>query len=132
VLLSIKPRFADAIMRGEKKVEFRRRLWKSTVDTVVVYSTEPEKRIVGYFSVSFVDLASPTELWRRHGGVGAIGRDEYRTYYAGTTSGVAVGVGRVHRLDKGRELRSITRLNRPPQSFAYLDRTTMSRLHALH
>lgn len=132
VLLSIKPRFAHAIMRGEKKVEFRRRLWKSDVDTVVVYATEPEKRIVGYFRVTFIDAASPTELWRRHGTVGGIGHDEYRSYYAGTTSGVAVGVGEVRRLAKGGGLRSITRLHRPPQSFAYLDRTALSRLHALH
>jgi predicted transcriptional regulator len=80
-------------MRGEKKVEFRRRLWKSDVGTVVVYATEPEKQIVGYFTVSFLDLDSPTQLWRRHGDVGAIGRGEYRTYYAGATSGAAVGVG---------------------------------------
>lgn len=131
VLLSIKPRFAHAIMRGEKKVEFRRRPWKSDVDTVVVYATEPEKQIIGYFTVSFVDLASPTELWRRHGSVGAIGREEYRSYYSGATSGVAVGIGAVRRLYEGRGLRSITPLERPPQSFAYLDRGVVSRLQPL-
>ena len=132
VLLSIKPRFAHAIMRGEKKVEFRRRLWKSDVDTVVVYATDPEQRIIGYFTVSFLDLASPSELWRRHGRVGAIGHAEYRSYYAGTTNGVAVGVGAVRRLENGGGLRSITHLDRPPQSFAYLDRAAMTRLEALH
>ena len=132
VLLSIKPRFAHAIMRGEKKVEFRRRLWKSDVDTVVVYATEPEKQILGYFTVSFLDLDSPMQLWRRHGGVGAIGRAEYRTYYAGATSGAAVGVGTVRPFAMGHSLRSVTRLQRPPQSFAYLDRDAVARLRELH
>ena len=131
VLLSIKPRFADAIMRGEKTVEFRRRPWKAEVDTVVVYATSPARKIVGYFTVSFVDLASPSSLWRRHGSVGGIPRREYRSYYAGATSGVAVGVGVVRRLRDGEGLRALTSLQHPPQSFAYLDRTTLSRLDAL-
>ena len=131
VLLSIKPRFADAIMRGEKKVEFRRRLWKADVDTVVVYASSPAKKVIGYFTVTFIDLASPGRLWRRHGSVGAIPLDEYRSYYAGTTSGVAVGVGAVRRLRDGEGLRSATGLRKAPQSFAYLDRTKLSRLHGL-
>lgn len=131
VLLSIKPRFAEAIMRGEKRVEFRRRPWKSDVGTVVVYSTSPARKIVGYFTVTFVQLASPDRLWREHGGVGAIARHEYRDYYAGAAVGVAVGVGAVHRLRSEKRLQSVTGLQKPPQSFAYLDQATLSRLHAL-
>jgi hypothetical protein len=33
--------------------------------------------------------------------VGAIGHAEYRSYYAGTTNGVAVGVGAIRRLENG-------------------------------
>jgi predicted transcriptional regulator len=131
VLLSIKPRFANAIMRGEKKVEFRRRLWKANVDTVVVYASSPTKKVIGYFNVSFVDLGSPRGLWNRHGGVGSIALNEYLSYYAGTTSGVAVGVGKVHRLKGVGGLRAATGLKRAPQSFAYLERSTISRLQAL-
>ena len=131
VLLSIKPQFANAIMRGEKKVEFRRRLWKSDVDTVVVYASSPTKKVIGYFRVSFVDQGSPRRLWSRHGSVGSIELAEYLTYYAGATSGVAVGVGKVHRLRDTEGLHEATGLKRPPQSFAYLDRSMLCRLHAL-
>jgi len=118
-------------MRGEKKVEFRRRLWKADVDTVVVYASHPEKRIVGYFKISFLDLGSPTALWRRHGEVGVIQRDDYRSYYSGATSGVAVGVGEVRTFADRHDLRSVTHLERAPQSFAYLDREESARLRDL-
>lgn len=118
-------------MRGEKKVEFRRRLWKSDVDTVVVYASSPTKKVIGFFRVSFVDHGSPQRLWNRHGSVGSIDLGEYLTYYAGTRNGIAVGVGKVHRLRDTEGLQEATGLERAPQSFAYLDRSTLSRLHAL-
>lgn len=40
VILSIKPRYADAIMRGEKRYEFRCSLFKNPdVDRAFIYAT---------------------------------------------------------------------------------------------
>ncbi len=40
-LLSIRPQYADAIFRGEKRFEFRRAMFRKEVDVVVVYTTSP-------------------------------------------------------------------------------------------
>jgi predicted transcriptional regulator len=54
VLLSTKPRFAEAIMGGEKHVEFRRVRCRRDVKVVLVYATSPIQRLLGYFEVSFI------------------------------------------------------------------------------
>lgn len=48
VILSIKPRFARAIMDGSKRYELRRRIFKNeNVDTAYIYATSPVKKIIG-------------------------------------------------------------------------------------
>src|SRR2546427_5834830 len=43
VLLSIKPEFVAAILRGEKRYEFRRRIFRRSIGVVVVYATRSEE-----------------------------------------------------------------------------------------
>ena len=49
VLLSIKPEFVSSIFKGEKRFEYRRTIFKSPVERVVIYETSPTKKIVGEF-----------------------------------------------------------------------------------
>jgi len=50
-ILSIKPQYANAILKKEKTVEFRKKVFKNEVDRVYIYSSSPVKRIVGYFTI---------------------------------------------------------------------------------
>ena len=52
VILSIKPIYAQAIMNGTKKVEFRKKIFKRPVDKIFVYSSSPEQKIIGFFTIS--------------------------------------------------------------------------------
>ncbi|HET6989695.1 MAG TPA: ASCH domain-containing protein, partial [Bacteroidia bacterium] len=56
VLLSIKPKYAKAIIDGKKKVEFRKLPFKLNVNKVYIYSSAPEQKIIGYFT--FDDIIS--------------------------------------------------------------------------
>lgn len=50
VLLSIKPRFAEAILDGRKKYEFRKNKFsEKDINCVYIYSTSPIRKIVGIF-----------------------------------------------------------------------------------
>jgi predicted transcriptional regulator len=129
VLLSVRPKFAEALMAGTKRVEFRRVRFRRPVRAVVVYATAPVARVVGYFEVAFVQESSPSAIWRRHARVGGISPPEYKRYYAGSTRAVAIGVGKVSRLPDGLTLNSLERGARPPQSFRYLSSDTLARLH---
>ena len=63
VLLPIKPEYANAIFTGEKRVEFRKKEFGRPVSHIVVYSSSPEKKVLGYFKISFVDVANPMTAW---------------------------------------------------------------------
>src|SRR2546421_6708826 len=64
-LLSIKPEFVEAILRGEKRYEFRRSIFKRPITVVLVYATVPIRRVVGEFRVESIISDSPHRLWRR-------------------------------------------------------------------
>ena len=56
VLLSIHPEFADRIFDGSKTIELRRISLPPELKHVVVYSTAPVMKIVGYFDVDDLSL----------------------------------------------------------------------------
>lgn len=129
-VLSIHPEYAHGILAGTKRVEFRRRAFGQPVTHVVVYATAPESRVLGYFAVDGVDVASPRELWRRHGGHGLISKEKFVEYFAGRTAGYAIRVGDVVRLETPQKLRVATGHETPPQSFAYVPPKKAQRLLA--
>ena len=47
ILLSIKPEYANKIMSGEKKFEYRKAAPQKNVDTILIYSTKPQGIILG-------------------------------------------------------------------------------------
>jgi len=64
VILSIKPKYVKRIFNGTKKYEFRKRIFKNpNIDTIIIYSTSPVKRIVGYFLIDKIIKKSPKNLW---------------------------------------------------------------------
>jgi len=50
LLLSVQPIWADLIVEGRKTIELRRKKPKRIVvgDSVFIYSTSPEKKVIGY------------------------------------------------------------------------------------
>lgn len=84
ILLAIEPRFAEKILNGEKRYEFRTIAPKADVKTVYLYASAPVKRIVGKFDVQTIYRGrSPDELWRVTRDAAGIDYAEYHTYSAG-------------------------------------------------
>jgi predicted transcriptional regulator len=119
ILLSIHPRFAQAILSGEKTVEFRRTGFRRTVSSVIVYETAPTSRIVGSFVLDEHVKASPSELWAKFSEESGLTKREFFDYFAGCAAGLALRVGRVIRFSSPVELAAIGKIT-PPQSFRYL------------
>ncbi len=118
--MSIHPAYADAILAGIKRVEFRKRRLAPDVSTVLIYATLPVGRMIGAFEVLGHDVAPPDELWDRHSQHAGISKTGYREYYAQTQAAVGILIGRVQRLPQPRMLTELHGLSRPPQSFSYL------------
>ena len=51
-LISIKPKYVEEIINKNKKYEYRKSIFKKDIDKVYIYSTRPNKQIVGYFKYS--------------------------------------------------------------------------------
>ncbi len=124
-LLSIKPHYANAILDGKKKVEFRKRKFGKAVSHVILYATAPIMRIVGWFRVGPLHELSPERLWRRFSAVGGISREDFSAYYSGVSSGVAIAVADAQRLKKPLALKRISS-SPPPQSYSYLPASVLS------
>ncbi|MEV5961612.1 ASCH domain-containing protein [Kribbella sp. NPDC051952] len=118
--MSIHQEFADAILSGEKTVEFRKRPVAPDVTHVVIYVTQPVSAIVGIFEVRRQVTESPARLWRRFGKVAGISRQRFFQYYHGRTCGTGIEVARVQPLETPLTLSGLG-LTRPPQSYQYLD-----------
>jgi type I restriction enzyme S subunit len=55
VLLSIKPKYANQIVKGNKKYEFRKSVFKNRdLEMVYIYSSSPVKRIIGAFAIKMI------------------------------------------------------------------------------
>jgi predicted transcriptional regulator len=68
MLLALKPRWADAILRGVKTAEVRRSAPRARPGTpVLLYASSPVQRVVGACIIASVDEATPAALWERHG-----------------------------------------------------------------
>lgn len=126
-LLPIRPQYATAIMRGEKRVEFRRRGFSRDVEFVVVYASSPVQKILGLFRISGIAEGHPQELWDRYADVGAIGLDAFTRYYAGAEHACAIGIDRVCVFQTPLSLSALGE-RRAPQSFKYIDLEDLARL----
>lgn len=119
-LMSIRPRFASAILDGSKRIEFRKRRLADDVDTVVIYTTAPVKAVTGEFRIADQVSGTPDELWGRFGDVGGIDPAAFFDYYDGHSQAVGILIDDVTVYDAPRPLGSVDPGARPPQSFKYL------------
>ena len=122
VLLSVKPRFAEAILAGEKTFEFRRALFRrQDIKTVVLYASSPTRQVVGEFTIDEVLSLGLEALWGATSDGGGIDRLFFDRYFEGRTTGHALKVKRTRRYSAPLCLRKDLGIQHPPQSFCYLE-----------
>ena len=132
VLLSMHPRYVQAILDGHKRVEFRKAAFRRNVQLAVMYATSPVMKIVGFFEVTKIDKGSPQTVWRRYGKLGSTDEAFFFSYYGSRKSAIAISIGEVTKLERPLSLSEFHESVRPPQSFRYLSRADIKRLSQLH
>ena len=132
VVLSLKPRFAEAILAGDKTVELRRTVPKIVVPTLaLLYATTPVRALLGTCVVTSVRSADLAVLWREYGSRSDLRYHEFQQYFEGVEVGAALVLTQPQAFGRRvplQDLRARPRGFRPPQSFAYLDAKTGDRL----
>lgn len=133
LVLSLKPRFAEAILAGTKTVEVRRVRPRITVQTLaLMYASGNARALVGTCMVRSVTRYPADELWHLHGADTALSRTEFDAYLQGRDSGVALLLESAEPLAAPISLHTLRRAHgfRPPQSFAYVSHAQRRRLLA--
>ena len=120
-ILSIKPIYANQILAGTKKVEFRKRKFKENVRRVYIYASVPIKQIVGYFTFTEMDEDTPANLWEKYKSVGGIAEKDFFNYYANNESGCALVIKTVIPFEQGKSPNDFIDDFVPPQSYIYFD-----------
>lgn len=132
VVLSLKPRFAEAILAGDKTVELRRTVPKIVVPTLaLLYAATPVRALLGTCIVTSVRSAELAVLWREYGSRSDLRYHEFQQYFEGVDVGAALTLTEPRPLGRKiplRDMRVKPRSFRPPQSFAYVDAKTGDRL----
>lgn len=132
-LISIHPEYADKILAGEKRLEYRRRWAAIPVDVLVIYATAPVQRVVGLAKIESVFHGSKTRLWelgKDYGG--GISRRKLYAYLAGKKEAVAIALGSCHAFDVALDPHVLfDSAFKPPQSFRYLKPAEITRINKL-
>ncbi|MBN2909144.1 ASCH domain-containing protein [Polycladomyces sp. WAk] len=121
VLLSIKPEFVKKIFSGEKKYEYRKVIFKKAVSKIVVYSTKPEAKLIGEFSIEDILCDTPEEIWKETKKESGISYSFFKSYFQNHDEGYAIKIGDIHLYSEPIDPKLIDHNFRPPQSFCYVD-----------
>ncbi len=126
VMLSIRPRYAEAIIRGDKTIELRRTRIHATAGTLVVlYSSSPTRSVLGTAVLDEIIEAQPAELWPRVKDEAGVTQVEFDRYFENAARGYGLRLRDAVALATPTPLHSI-RANaglEPPQSFRYVTRS---------
>jgi predicted transcriptional regulator len=129
LLLSVRPRYAHAILNGTKTAEIRRQCPAVHPGTlVIIYATKPVGAIVGTARVADTNCGNLADMWEQHHTSTGITRAEYDAYLSGIETAHLLLLQRVQRLEPLltlEQIRSATTFQ-PPQSYRYLSH------HMLH
>lgn len=123
VLLSIKPEFVDKIFTGEKQFEYRKVIFlRKDVEKVIIYSTLPEGKIVGEFSVEKIITDTPKMIWSQTKSKSGIDKKFFDEYFSGRSRAHAIKIGNVRKYIAPIKLDEIKGKVSAPQSFQYISR----------
>ena len=122
VLFSIHPEYAESILDGSKKFEFRRRIYaRNDVKTVVIYATAPIGMIIGEFDIGEVLSDTPENLWARTKKHAGIDLGYFSKYFDGREEAFAISVKKARRYKKPVSLVDVFPESPvAPQSFRYM------------
>ena len=119
--MSIKPCFCNLILDGQKRYEYRKRVFsRSDVSRVYIYASKPICKVIGYFIVKRIINDTPSMVWdltHEHGG---ITKKQYQAYFKGHTKAYAIEVEKVVKIDPIDPKQALQGFT-APQNFMYLE-----------
>jgi len=117
--MSIKPEFAEKIFNGNKLYEYRRVVPVEKFKIVIVYSSFPDKRVIGEFEVERILSERLIALWAATKESSGISEFFFWKYFENKEVGNAIKIKNAVRYKIAKSLDDYG-YKRPPQSFCYI------------
>jgi len=134
VLLSVRPRYANALLAGTKTAEVRRRFPHQPRGTIFyLYSSTPDRAILGTVQLDGIDRPTADRVWPQYADQIEIEEAALGDYLAASASAAILRVSKPARWQHKvplELLRSCLQLE-PPQSFRYLTNEHVTTLESL-
>ena len=122
VLLSIRPKYAEAITEGRKSFEFRKSIFKHhCVERVYLYATRPVSKVVGSFRVGNIICREPKVLWEELGRFSGVSSKEFFEYFKDSDIGFAIEIEDLEVYQRPVNPSLFIEGFTPPRSFKYID-----------
>lgn len=119
VLLSIRPEFVSLIFDGIKRFEYRRTIFRTSVERVIIYATSPTKQVVGEFEVEYILFDELGVLWSKTRHQSGVTEKHFYSYFTKVDKGYAIKIGKASKYKIPLPLQQYYGVC-PPQSFLYL------------
>ena len=124
-IISIHPKYADAILSGKKTIELRRRIPATAVGTRLwIYATRPLGGVVGSAVVSEILRGTPEQIWALCKDKVCVDRASYDDYFRGTLQAIGIVLTDITRRQPImiEQLREMKEGFHPPQVLARLSK----------
>ncbi|CEN87327.1 ASCH domain-containing protein [Paraclostridium sordellii] len=119
-ILSIKPEFVEKIVSGEKKYEYRKKIFKQNIESVIIYATKPVGMFIGEFKVKDVVHGDLENVWEKTYRESGISQKYFNKYFSNHDKAYALEIKDLIVYDKPVEPSIIIENFKAPQSFCYL------------
>ena len=123
--MSLKPEFAESILKGSKTVELRRKFSKRYEGaTIVFYITSPVQQFMFTAKIDQVDHNQKQYLWNNYEKECGVSQEIFDQYFSGIDHGYAIRLSNVKTLPNQLDLehaKNVLPKLRPPQSFQKLE-----------
>lgn len=119
ILISINPEYAEKILNGTKKYEYRKIKCKKNIDKIIIYSTFPVMKVVGEAKVEEILEDTPENIWNKTKKYSGVNKDFYKKYFNNKEKAIAYKLKDVKKYNVPKDLFSYG-IKNAPQSFVYI------------
>ena len=119
IVISINPIYVQSILNGTKRIEYRTRVSKEDINSLIIYETFPVKKVVAEVEVLGIIALSPQKLWDLTHEYGGISKKDYDIYFKDRKIAYAYKLGKINVFDSPLDIK-LFGLKTAPQSFAYV------------
>ena len=119
ILLSIKPRFVEQILNGEKRFEYRKRVPERHVNKIIIYNSSPACAVVGEAEVAEILSDTPINIWNTTKNQSGIDAKFFFDYFNDKSIAYAYKLKNAKKYTKPKKLGDFG-IKYAPQSFVYI------------